>query len=177
LLHNAESAAEYGNNRFLLRDLRQLRGEFALQWGYLPEAISNFEKYVEMTQAAGVSAADVEARLALALARKGELEQARRMLERVRELALDVDLAELYLELGDREKARHHVLGAYPKAWADGPTYSYWWELTRCRAVLAALGEPEPSLPPYDPARRCHPRPDRQAQGGQIERRKLVFSI
>jgi len=30
--------------------------------------------------------------------------------------------------------------------------YSHLWELTRCRAVLVALGEPEPKLRDYDPA-------------------------
>jgi hypothetical protein len=29
--------------------------------------------------------------------------------------------------------------------------YSNWWDLKCCRAVLAALGEPEPKLPAYDP--------------------------
>jgi len=98
-----------------------------------------------------MSASNGEARLALALARKGELEQARRILDGVRESGGNVNLAELYLELGDREKARHHTLASYKWFWADGPTYSRWWELKRCRAVLVALGEPEPKLPAYDP--------------------------
>jgi tetratricopeptide (TPR) repeat protein len=152
LLRNAESAAEAGYNRFVMRDLCRLRGEFGLQRGNLPEAISSFEKYIEMTQAAGMSAADVEARLALVFARNDDLGQARRILERVKEIAPDVDLAELYLELKETEQARHRIFKAYPKAWADGPTYSRWWELKRCRAVLTALGEPEPKLPAYDPA-------------------------
>jgi tetratricopeptide (TPR) repeat protein len=150
LLRSAESAAEAGNNRFVTRRVASLRGEFALQRGKLPEAIASFEKYIEMTQAAGMAAARVEPRLALALARKGELEQARRVLDGVRALARDIDLAELYIELGDREEARHHALAGYKWAWADGPTHSRWWELNRCRAVLAALGELEPKLPAYD---------------------------
>jgi tetratricopeptide (TPR) repeat protein len=151
LLRDAESAAEDGNSRVISRMLLRLRGEFALQRGNLSNAITGFEKCIEMTQAAGMSATDVEARLALALARKGDLEQARRVLERVREPAPGLELAELYLELGDREKARHHALVGYGQVWADGPTYSYWWYLKRCRAVLEALGEPEPKLPAYDP--------------------------
>jgi hypothetical protein len=62
-----------------------------------------------------------------------------------------VNLAELFLELGDREKARHHALAGYGWAWAEGPMYPQWWNLKRCRAVLAALGEPEPKVPAYDP--------------------------
>jgi len=151
LLRDAESAVAVGNTGFLTRNLCQLRGEFALQRGNFLEAIVSFQNHIEMTQAAGMSASDVELRLAVALTKNGDLEQVRRILDRVRQLAPDVDLAELYLELGDREKARNHALAAYPKAWADGPVYSHWWDLKRCRAVLAALGEPEPKLPAYDP--------------------------
>lgn len=149
LLHEADAAAGAGNNRLVVRDLCGLRGEFALQRGDFPQAITNFERYIEMTQAVGLSAAGVEARLALALARRGDDEQARRLLAGVR--GQSIALAEAYVELGDREKARHHALAGYPWAWADGPEYSNWWELKRCRAVLAALGEPEPKLPAFDP--------------------------
>ena len=65
----------------------------------------------------------------------------------------EVSVAEVYLEGGDRKKAREHALSGYPWAWADGPAYPNWWELKRCRAVLAAVGEPEPKLPDYDPAK------------------------
>lgn len=151
LLRSAESSAGSGNNRSATRDLCWLQGEFSLQRGNLREAIASFQNHIEMTQTAGMSATGVEARLALALAKKGDAEQARRILDDVRESGGDVNLAELYLELGDREKARHHTLASYKWFWADGPTYSRWWELKRCRAVLVALGEPEPKLPAYDP--------------------------
>jgi tetratricopeptide (TPR) repeat protein len=147
----AESAAEAGNDRGEIRTLALLRGEFALQRVTLPEALFSFGRYIEMTQATGMSAAGAEARLALALARQGDREQACRILNRIGDRGGDVNLAELYLELGDHEKARHHALTGYPQAWADGPEYSKWWHLKRCRAVLAALGEPEPKLPAYDP--------------------------
>lgn len=151
LVRSALAAADVGNNRQKMRDLWLLRGELELQRGNLPEAIASFQNYIEMTQEAGMWAVDAESRLALALASRGDLDQARWILERVRDLVPDLELAELYLGLGDREKARHHSLAAYPEAWADGPTYSYWWYLKRCRAVLAALGEPEPELPAFDP--------------------------
>jgi tetratricopeptide (TPR) repeat protein len=151
LLDSAEPVAEFGNNRFSMRDLSRLRGELALQGSNPRDAVASFVRYIEMTRSAGISATNVEARLALALARKGELERARRILDDVRELAGELALAELYLELGDREKARRRALAGYKWAWADGPEYSHWWELKRCRAVLAALGEPEPKLPAYDP--------------------------
>jgi hypothetical protein len=62
-------------------------------------------------------------------------------------------LAELYLELGERDKARLHALDGYKKYWADGPPYSFHWQLDTCRAVLQAPCEPEPQLPPSDPAK------------------------
>lgn len=41
-----------------------------------------------------------------------------------------------------------------PLAWCDGPPYyAYHYGLTNARKHLAALGAPEPSLPPFDPAR------------------------
>ena len=151
LLHSAESAAEAGNNRYAMRDLVRLRGEFSLQRGELHEAIASFGNCVQMTQAAGMPAIDVETRLALALARNGDIEKARRIPDGVREFAASVALAELHLELGDREKARQLALAAYPPAWADGPAYPRWLDLTRCRAVFAVLGVPEPKLPAWDP--------------------------
>ena len=60
--------------------------------------------------------------------------------------------SELYLELGDDAGARRHVIPAFHGAWADGMPYVHWWELQRARAVLAALGDPEPQLPPFDPS-------------------------
>jgi tetratricopeptide (TPR) repeat protein len=151
LLRGAELVAKAGNNRLVTRDLYWLRGELALHQGNLPEAIAGFEQYIEMTQTAGMSAADVEGRLALAIARKGDVEHARRISDKVQELTGDVNLAELYLEVGHREQARQRALTGYKSAWADGPEYPRWWALKRCRAVLAALGEPEPKLPAYDP--------------------------
>jgi len=62
-------------------------------------------------------------------------------------------LSELWLALGHPDKARDHALIGYEWAWADGPPYYHHWDLERCRAVLRELGEPEPVLPPYDPAK------------------------
>nr|WP_294514338.1 hypothetical protein [uncultured Rhodopila sp.] len=62
-------------------------------------------------------------------------------------------LADLYLELGEGDKALHHTIEGYKRAWADGPPYTFYWDLQTCRNVLQALNEPEPQLPPHDPAR------------------------
>jgi len=63
------------------------------------------------------------------------------------------EAAEVYLEIGERERAGELALSAYKLAWADGPPYSWWDKLQRSRAVLAELGIPEPELPHFDPDR------------------------
>ena len=39
---------------------------------------------------------------------------------------------------------------AYKAAWCDGPPYAYHWALQKAKAQLAALGAPEPEMPPFD---------------------------
>ena len=34
----------------------------------------------------------------------------------------------------------------------DGPPHSHWYELKRCREIMAELSEPDPKLPPFDPS-------------------------
>jgi hypothetical protein len=152
-LNEAEIIAQSGNNRWVMRGLEELRGELALQHGDVHQAITGFERAIEMAQTVGVPVGRLEARLALAKAIAGDREQAREICDRLSELAQppDVELAAAYLEIGDRDKAREHALKGYRWAWAEGPPYSYWWQLEQCRAVLKALGEPEPNLPAFDP--------------------------
>src|SRR5262249_46890856 len=61
--------------------------------------------------------------------------------------------AEVHLALGQVESSRACALEAYRKAWADGSPHIFWYELERSRDLLKRLGEPEPQLPPLDPAR------------------------
>jgi tetratricopeptide (TPR) repeat protein len=154
LLNQAEAAAHAGNNRRRLRLLSGLRGELALQAGEPLSAIAEFERAIEMAQTVGIPSGVFEASLALAKACSGEQQQAAEICDRLRDLPdpPHLELAETYAQLGVTERAREHALAGYLWAWADGPQYSRWWELRRCRAVLEALGEPEPSLPAFDPA-------------------------
>jgi len=91
-----------------------------------------------------------EARRAVSLAALGRQEEARRIAAKVDhgKKPPHIELALLYVELGDRAKAREHA-----RAWAEGPPYHYHWDLEDCRKVLAAVGEPEPQLPPFDPSK------------------------
>jgi hypothetical protein len=108
-----------------------------------------------MARGVGIGAAYDEVGRAIALARLGQWEAALAVAASNEVVARCPPrrLAELYLLLGDRAEARENALAGYRKAWADGPPYSFNRELEACRKVLAALGEPEPVLPPFDPAR------------------------
>lgn len=57
----------------------------------------------------------------------------------------------LYLARNQPDKAL--ALTGYKWAWADGPPYCWHWQLLECRAILRALNEPDPQLPPFDPAK------------------------
>lgn len=103
--------------------------------------------------APGLSA--YETRRALSLVALGRLDAARRIAARVDQgkKPPHVELALLYLALGDHAKARTHAREGYKNAWGEGPPYHHHWDLLDCRRVLAAVGEPEPKLTPFDPAK------------------------
>lgn len=96
-----------------------------------------------------------EARRARSLAALKREDEARRIAAKVDrgEKPPHVPLALLYLQLGDQAQARAHALAGYNVAWGEGPPHHAHWDLEDCRIVLAAVGEPEPVLPPFDPAK------------------------
>jgi tetratricopeptide (TPR) repeat protein len=51
---------------------------------------------------------------------------------------------------GDDPAAIDAATKAYKAAWCDGPPYAYHWGLLKAKAHLAALGAPEPDMPPFD---------------------------
>jgi tetratricopeptide (TPR) repeat protein len=63
--------------------------------------------------------------------------------------ALNV-LAQIERDAGNTSAAIRAATEAYTKAWCDGPPFAYHWGLEKARAHLAALGAPEPPLPPFD---------------------------
>ena len=153
-LESAERIAIEGNNRFSMRELCALRGEWKLSLGESAEAADAFEEYIRMTREADIDASREEALLAIAQSGMGRTDQAREAAERLSALGNPphVVLAEVFLALGDVEKARHRVIPGYDAAWGEGAPYVHWWDLQRCRKVLAALGDPEPVLAPFDPS-------------------------
>jgi tetratricopeptide (TPR) repeat protein len=59
-------------------------------------------------------------------------------------------LADIALAEGDKPAAIDAATKAYRAAWCDGPPYAYHWGLVKAKAHLAALGSPEPDVPPFD---------------------------
>ena len=59
-------------------------------------------------------------------------------------------LAAIAIAEGDNPAAIDAAINAYKAAWCDGPPYAYHWGLQRAKAHLAALGAPEPAMPPFD---------------------------
>jgi uncharacterized protein HemY len=59
-------------------------------------------------------------------------------------------LADIALAEGDKSAAIAAATKAYRAAWCDGPPFAYHWGLAKAKAHLAALGAPEPDMPPFD---------------------------
>ena len=59
-------------------------------------------------------------------------------------------LAQIERDAGNHEAAVKAAMEAYRLAWCDGPPFAYHWGLQKAKAHLAALGVPEPILPPFD---------------------------
>jgi tetratricopeptide (TPR) repeat protein len=127
-----------------------LRAEWALSEDRPEPALEAIEQALQITRRVGTPSPDYHDLRAWALARLGREDEARASLE---EGDQKLYAAETYLVLGDRAAARECVLKAYRRAWGEGPPYIRWYELERCRKLLAELGEPEPQLPPFDPAK------------------------
>jgi hypothetical protein len=59
-------------------------------------------------------------------------------------------MAQIERDAGNHEAAAKAATEAYLLAWCDGPPFAYHWGLQKAKAHLAALGVPEPMLPPFD---------------------------
>ena len=154
-LARAEQLAQAGKNRLVIRCLHRLRGEWQLEQGHWALAGESLHEAVRMARQVGQTDAKAETLLALARFHLGQLPNARDEAERLagaRDL-FDRALAELWLAIADRERAKKHALAAYKWAWADGEPYVRRYELNKARALLEQLGADIPNLPPYDPAK------------------------
>jgi hypothetical protein len=136
------------------RRLLSLSGEHRLAQGDNAGAEADFARVIAMAHGANLSDTGSEALRGLALARlPGRAADAAAAAASAERDPPHATLAELYLALGDRDKARQHALAGYNRYWADGPPFTNHWPLETCRRVLRELGEPEPDMPPFDPSK------------------------
>jgi hypothetical protein len=154
-LTNAERLASDGMNRPVRRILNGLRGQWHLERDEWALAAESLRETVSMARAVGNTSAQAETQLAFAKFQLGQLANPRGEAERLAKAKRPAQraLAELWLAIGDLEKATKHALAAYKWAWADGEPYVHRYELTKARAVLEKLGVEMPNLTRYDPAK------------------------
>jgi tetratricopeptide (TPR) repeat protein len=157
-LEQAKQASE-GRNLLVSHALWSLRAQWELNQGNPRAALNSIDQALSIVRRTGEPTSSYLGIQALALARLGQTGHAREALaegDQSSEGQLLTFLwfaAETWLALGDHDKACEAVKLAYPLAWADGLPYSRAYELKQCRKLLLQLGEPEPQLPPFDPAK------------------------
>jgi len=149
-----------------------MQGQAALEMQDLPRADERLHD--ALVRARAVNAAEFELTALIALARlelqRGQPAEAKARLDEVWEAAergpyplLQADaynvLAAIALAKGDAPAASAAATEAYEAAWCDGPPYAYHWGLEKAKAHLAALGAPEPAMPPYE-ASKFEPLPE-----------------
>src|ERR1022692_3669444 len=141
----------------------RLQGEAALALGDLLLADERLHHAVTRARAIDFAEEEIPALTALAELhrRRGDPKAARELLDQVWEPAergpyplfhadaLNV-LAQIERDAGNITAAVQAATEAYKKAWCDGPPFAYHWGLEKAKAHLAALGAPEPVLPPFD---------------------------
>jgi tetratricopeptide (TPR) repeat protein len=170
-LHYGERRALEGRNLWGQENLAILRGKWELTRGKATAALDAIDNALTITRRTGMLATEYLAIRATALARLKRTRQAREALAEATEHTSSHYIAEAWLALGEREKARECVQKAYRWAWGDGPPHIHWYELTRCREIMAELGESEPVLPPFDPSK-IKPIPHEDEIRAVIERLK-----
>jgi tetratricopeptide (TPR) repeat protein len=158
-LVNAEQAASQGGNLSAKHGLAALRAEWELTRSNPAAALDASEHALSLVRRTGAPASVYLGLRAHALALLGHTAEAREALAEAEEIwsrqtpRFPLFAAQAWLALGDHAQARALALQAYSLAWADGPPYIHHYYLNRCRELLARLGEPEPQLPPFDPAK------------------------
>ena len=154
-LSDAEARARKGRIRWVVYAVHKLRGEWRLAEGQWALAADSLHEAVRMAREVGRPEPEAEAQLALAKFHLDQLDNPRHeaeQLAQVREPS-HLNLAELWLAIGDAERAKKHALEACKSAWGDGEPYVFRYELDKARALLEKLGAEIPKLPPYDPAK------------------------
>jgi hypothetical protein len=154
-LAQAEQLAKEGRNRFAIRLLHGLRGQWWLEQGQWALAAESLHEAVRMARAIGKTDALPETQLALAKFHLQQLPDPRREAEQLAKARTRSSgtLADLWLAIGEIEEAKKQALTAYKWAWADGEPYVRRYELNKATTRLKQLGVEIPKLPLYDAAK------------------------
>lgn len=152
LLRAEDRAIASRDRRFLAR-LCGLRGAWKVSQGDWQAAVRSLNDAVRMMREVGARNAQAETLLALAKLHLGQLPEPQQQVEELSQVggAPPVVVGELWLALGDQDRARHHALAAYRRAWADGVPHVDCYALDAASALLERLGVEVPVLPAYDP--------------------------
>jgi hypothetical protein len=155
-LAEAERLLKFGKERTAVREGHSLRGEWHIERHEWSLAAASLHEAVAMARAVGQTDASSETQLALARFHLNQLPDPHQEVDRLANLPNPdhLDLAQLYLALGDHARAKPHALAAYKWYWSDGEPYVYRYYLNKSRALLEKLNVPIPNLPPYDPSKR-----------------------
>jgi 3',5'-cyclic AMP phosphodiesterase CpdA len=159
-LENATRLAFSDNNRYMLRNLHQLRGAWQMDQEKWELAVVSFQEAVRMARERRLIDPESETGLILAKLRISQLtrDDARSEALRVAQFRQPAHryLAMLWLAIGNVDEARCRALDAYKWAWADGEPYVNRYELTKTTELLQQMNLEIPNLPPYDPAKDEH---------------------
>jgi len=150
---SSQSAAKQGKDRYTIRSLCALRGQWQLAQEKWQSAADSLAEAVRLARVAGKSDGASELGLKLAHYHLGQLEDPIREVEQLEEIYKSNSqlLAELWIAVGHPDRARKHALLAYKRAWGDGEPYVYRFALNRGIRLLEQIGEPIPDLPLWDP--------------------------
>ena len=159
-LREAEQSAIRGKSHQDIRQLHRLRGQWRLSHGEPGLAIASLENAVRMARESGQQDFFGESLLALAQLRAARgtgreaqaAAEARSEAELLDQLTIGNALAELWRELGERDRAVACALDTHAWAVGDGEPYVWRYYLDQARKLLAELGEPLPPLPVHDPS-------------------------
>jgi hypothetical protein len=151
----AEQLVKTEQNRFFIRYLHLIRGEWQLDRGNWERAAVSLQEAVRMAREIGENDAVSETLLAIARFHLNQLLDPRYEAEQLAgaNRIFPLGLAELWLQIGNVEQAGKYALEAYKWAWADGEPYVHRYELNQACSLLERLGLPVPALPSYDPAK------------------------
>lgn len=134
-----------------VRNLAGLRGFWYLDKGDWTRAKQSLRQAVALAHKVGKVDRRSEIRLAIAMAKLGELEtpdQAAEHFSQDLEGYCFRSLAELWMAIGNMDESRRLAKSAYIWAWADGEPYTNWYELEKTRALLQDLGVEAPGSAP-----------------------------